>query len=148
MSRNWAGDYKKLAAIVILSIKTLQAKMAVEMMVDTSILKLEDGKYYFGDKHINGDNIASFHKKKARREVFENVVHSLDGMSPDVRFATYSTFSTDRETYEKINKLYMKFKEQCSDLITHSNSHDDVYQMVFGNIPVSRNTPKQKDSHV
>jgi len=135
---NWDGDYTALAKMVRPSITTTQAKESVEMMLELEILNCVDGNYSFVDENIDGSNVPMFLKKKARREIFENAVISLDSMSPDMRYAACTTFSADEKTYLKINELYSKFKEEFIDLINNSEENSNVYQIVFGNIPVSK----------
>ncbi len=135
---DWNDDYSKLAKMVRPSITTMQAKESVAMMLKLNILNYIDGEYHFVDENIDGSKVPVFLKKKARREIFENAVVSLDAMSPKERYASCTTFSADEDTFEKINELYSDFKEQFIDLINNSEKSSKVYQIVFGNIPVSK----------
>ncbi len=133
----WNGSFDELAKSVRPNITTSQAKKGVADMVEVGILKLKRGTYSFGCENINDLKVPVFLKKKSRKQVFERAVESLDALSPDERYAVYSTFSSDEETYEKINKLFEQFRKDCNELILDSKNSDRVYQMVFGNFPIS-----------
>ncbi len=138
VNSNWDGSYEKLASYIVPSITTKEAEDAVEMLVETGILKEKRGKYHYAKENIDDSKVAPFLKKRSRREVFERSVEVLDEMSPDKRFALYSTFITDEETYEEINELFLEFRERANELIMNSKSKKNVYQMTFGNFPASR----------
>ena len=138
VNSDWNSSFKELASMVYPEITATEAEEAVKMMLDTSILIKQGENYSFAQNHIEDTLVPAFLKKKARREVFQRGVEVLDQMSPDKRFAAYSTFSADRETYEQINNLFLEYRQKMNELIVNSKQSSEVFQMTFGNFPLSR----------
>ena len=135
----WNGSFETLAKMVYPSITKTEAKASVEFLVENGLLLEKDGNYSFNQDNLNDDDVPVFFKKKARRQVFERGVELLDNLSPDQRYAAYTTFMADKKTYQKIEQEFIEFRKRVYEHIEQAESKDEVFQMTHEVFPVSRN---------
>ncbi len=143
VNSNWNGDYEKLANLLYPSITKQQAEASVALMIEIKMLKKSGEEYSFYSENMHDRDIPAFLKKKTRREVFERGIELLDNMSPDRRFAAYTTFMSDRETYDEIENEYREFRKRVNELIVKTKSKDEVFQMTYELFPVSKNVKEK-----
>ncbi len=134
---DWKGSYETLAALVYPTITAQEAKEAVEIMLDINIIKRVDNDYFFTEENLNDTGVSAFLKKQSRRDIFKRGVDVLDQLGPKERFTGYSTFSSNRESYDKINELFNEFQEKAIKIVMDSEK-EEVFQMTYGLFPISK----------
>lgn len=143
----WKEDFSLLAKLVRPPIASLEAKEAVELLLNTGMVKKdENGIYSLSDEFVTSEGVPEFIKKKARRDVLLKGIDTIDTIAPPEKYAAYSTITMSKGLYKEVRELLDDTREKILSLVAEDKTPDEVYEVVLQVFPVSKIMGKRKDS--
>ena len=141
---SWEDNYSKLANMVRPSITPLEAKEAVELLLDTGMVKkLSNGSYALSHTFVTSENVPVYIKKKSRRDVLLKGVEAVENVEPSEKYAAYSTVTMSKKLYNEVRDLLDDVRQKILSRVADDDSPDEVYEVVLQAFPVSKMDKKR-----
>lgn len=141
----WEESYSTLAKMVRPSITPLQAKEAVELLLNSGMVKREDnGAYTQSHAFVTSENVPIYIKKKSRRDVLLKGIEAIENVEPSGKYAAYSTVTMSKKLYAEVRDILDEARQKILSRVADDGSPDEVYEVVFQMFPVSKMDKKKK----
>ena len=141
----WNQDYSVLAKLVRPPITPSESKEAVELLLNTGMVKKdENGIYTLSNDFVTSEKVPEFIKKKARRDVLLKGIETIDTIAPPEKYAAYSTITMSKELYQEVREILDDTREKILSLVAEDKTPDEVYEVVLQVFPVSKMMEKRK----
>ncbi|MGB7566926.1 MAG: TIGR02147 family protein [Chitinivibrionales bacterium] len=143
----FAGDFKKLAAMIIPAITPAQARKSVELLESLKfIVKSKTGGYELADTAITtGEDVQSLAWANFQLETMRLAQEAMDRFDRNRRYIGTQTVGVSAETFNAIRELIIETKNKIAELANSDRAADRVYQINFQAFPLSE-PPKRKES--
>ena len=142
----WNGDFSVLAKAVRPPISPSEAKDAVELLVNTGMVKKEESRgHVLSDEFVTSAGVPEFIKKKARRDVLLKGIETIDTIAAHEKYAAYSTVTMSRALYEEVREILDETRQKILSLVADDAPADEIYEVVFQVFPVSRMAGNKKN---
>ncbi|MFC1476464.1 TIGR02147 family protein, partial [Fibrobacterota bacterium] len=136
---DWEGNYSKLAKMVRPSITPLEAKEAVELLLNSGIVKRESsGAYTLSHTFVTSENVPIYIKKKSRRDVLLRGVEAIENVEPSEKYAAYSTVTMSKKLYNEVRDMLDEIREKILSRVADDSTPDEIYEVVLQVFPVSK----------
>jgi uncharacterized protein (TIGR02147 family) len=143
---DWKNDYQILAHMVRPVISAPEAKEAVERILETGLVKRENGGYTLSNEFITSENVPAYIKKKARRDVLLKGIETIDTIAPQEKYAAYSTVSMSKKLYGSVREILDETRAKILSLVAEDKNPDEIYEVVLQAFPVSFVHGRKKSS--
>lgn len=112
-----------------LSISEVEAKLAIERLINVGLLKEENGTLVSTEDHITtaDKHLTNSALKRHVRQSLEKAGHSLENDPLDIRSMTYMTMAIDPDKINEAKALIEEFTNKMSDLL-ESGRRRQVYE--------------------
>jgi uncharacterized protein (TIGR02147 family) len=135
----WKEDYSLLAKLVLPPIVPSEAKEAVELLLNTGMVKKDENSVYtLSNEFVTSEQVPEFIKKKARRDVLLKGIETIDTIMPSEKYAAYSTITMSKGLYQEVRELLDDTREKILSLVAEDKTPDEVYEVVLQVFPVSK----------
>jgi uncharacterized protein (TIGR02147 family) len=128
-----------------LGISVIEAKMALERLVNHNCLVYQDGKYLRangGDRQFAGHGRTNSALRTFHRQVLEKAIHSLENDDPNIRDFTGWTLAIDPEKLPEAAALIESFASNLTSFLV-SGKQSKVYHLEFCLYPLQSNREKK-----
>jgi uncharacterized protein (TIGR02147 family) len=144
----WNDDYSVLAKLVRPPITPSEAKEAVELLLNTGMVKKDEfsSGYTLSNEFVTSEQVPEFIKKKARRDVLLKGIETIDTITPSEKYVAYSTITMSKGLYQEVRELLDDTREKILSLVAEDKTPDEIYEVVLQVFPVSKTMGKMKDS--
>jgi len=122
-----------------LNISPIEAKLAINRMLDLGLLKEErgslvcwDGHFTTADKHVTAPAL-----KRHQKQILEKSIFSLENDPIEQRSHTSMTMAIDSKKITEAKKLIEDFTNKMSELL-ESGQRTQVYEFQIGLFPIQR----------
>jgi uncharacterized protein (TIGR02147 family) len=141
----WNGDFSALAKAVRPSISPAEAKEAVELLVNTGMVKKDEPcGYVLSDEFVTSAGVPEFIKKKARRDVLLKGIETIDTIAAHEKYAAYSTVTMSKTLYKEVREILDEARQKILSLVADDAAADEIYEVVFQVFPVSQMAGNKK----
>lgn len=139
VSVDWKNDYKFLASLLYPPITEEQAKEAVEILLNTGLVSVdENGRYYEENELLTGRNVNPKVIKNIRKQYFFRALEASENLPPDQRHFSFVTLAVDDETYKEITHLIDELRERILTLALNQKSVNKVIHVNFQVFPLTK----------
>jgi uncharacterized protein (TIGR02147 family) len=136
---DWNGDFSVLAKAVRPPISSAEAKEAVELLVNTGMVKKEQSRgYVLSDEFVTSAGVPEFIKKKARRDVLLKGIETIDTIATREKYVAYSTVTMSKALYEEVREILDETRQKILLLVAEDAAANEIYEVVFQVLPVSQ----------
>jgi uncharacterized protein (TIGR02147 family) len=137
-TENFRSDPKWIASQ--LSISVIEAKLAVERLLELGFLKSEGKKLICSEPHFTtaDKNLTSTALKKHVKQSLEKAIHSVDNDPIEKRSMTYMTMAIDEAKLPEAKALVEEFTNKMSILL-ESGKKTRVYEFGTYLYPLQKN---------
>ncbi len=131
----YKSDFKGTPGYIVdkLGISYLDAKTALERLLDLGLLKKEGEKIVKADHHLDGNSkgITSKALRKKQKAIREKAIEAIDKQPLASRYMTTVTMCIDPDFLSKAQKLIDQFNDSLCSLL-ESGDRKEVYTMEIG----------------
>jgi len=136
----FAGDFRKLAALVHPPITADVAKASVELLLQCQLLQVDaHGQYTLTHNAITtGDRTSRLALRNFHQNCLREAAASIDRDPPAERNVAGMTLGISRQGYERIVERLNEFRKEIALIAEDDNEADRVYQLDMVLFPMSK----------
>ena len=135
---DWEDDYAILAQHLYPKITKKQAEEAVEVLLETKLLKRSPhGKYSMAKEYLTDVGVPTFVRSLGRKDVLNLGINACEKLTPEERYTTVSTYKMSSEGYSQLVDEFEKFSNRVEEILSADDGEQKVFELVHQLFPVS-----------
>jgi len=137
------GDFQTLADLVVPSIKPLEARRSVELLLRLGmVVKNDKGEYSLASRFITtGEKWHSPAIRTFQKETIRLAGEALDRIPKEERDISTMTVSLSRESFEEVRERLKHIRRLLFEVANKEQCADGVYQINLQLFPISKRMP-------
>lgn len=136
---NWAGDFRKLGAMVEPPVNAATAEKALDVLVKCGLLaRKPDGSFEQSDPALTFEDVPSAVKKPYRRMFLQLGMDAAERLGPDKRYCAHTLLSMSRESYQEAVSILDEAREKIMALALNDGKVEQVYELILQHYPLSK----------
>lgn len=137
----FSGNYEELANLLVPSIKTAEARKAIELLERLGFIeKGENGVYHQKNRFITtGEECMALAVKSFQKDTIQLAFEALDRIPKEMRDISTITVTLSAESFMKLKEKIAEFRLELLKIADAENSATGVYHVNFQLFPVSKN---------
>lgn len=134
---NWAGDFKKLASMVVPKITEAQAKQSVEMLLKCDLLKFDNGEYKLSEPVITADKMPSHVNRNMLKQFIQKGIESFENVEPAKRYIASATVGVTKRQMDEIKEMMEELRRRVLAISAENEKSDEIYHLNLTFFPLS-----------
>jgi uncharacterized protein (TIGR02147 family) len=145
---DWNDDYTKLARLIRPSISTVEARAAIEILLQIGLLKKDNcGRYVQNSASLNLQGIPKYLLTNLKKELIMRGLDAIQVIDKSERFTTFSTLTMSKECFEYACEVLEDARRKIIGKSLNDTNPEKVYEMNVLLFPVSYSfTREQTDN--
>ena len=138
------GDFEKLGAFLVPSIKGIEAKKSIALLEKLGFIEGDESGLYHQTQNLLSVKVGAadaFIIQKFQIEMLQVAMKAYDTVPARERMTTSTTFSISKETFELFKLRLRELQMQLMEIARVDNKPEAAYQLTLNLFPVSRSAP-------
>ena len=122
-----------------LGISSIEAKFALERLIELKLLQRRDGRLHFIDQGITTENkaVTTPALRSRQRQILEKAIESLENDPVEIRSMTGMTMAINPSKIKEAKKIISEFNQKMSRFL-ESGSRSEVYELQISLFPLQK----------